>query len=570
MGLIKSSWLKNKDGEKFSPIALAQKVFMKDGMNLQQFLENDTLFSIRGHEIFAEGEEYPTSESNYYIYESSYPKTLEVKTMDQLDLLFKLATPLKKMANKEDILSEAKFIMLDEEANIWIFETPFGDILNGCHYKFVLRDTGNNYYAHATSAEIPITEDFIEYDSKVLKRTDKISYYISVTSYMGSSGYVDFKLDVFKNQEKIPSYKVDLSDYVGKNEQIGQSTTLTQTAFVFDESKNQLTETQGKVGAEVFNCYPSIYTDSEKFFTSYGFPNTAIGIFSHARGENTKAIGDMSSAEGTDTYAFGLASSAQGAETIAYGDYSCAQGKGTVAYGKGSHAQGNRGRVPDIWITGVEGSTIYSYTSSNDGMIDIHVGDIIEFNHIFSPVVSIDASSLTLELEYTLNPPKYDANDEKMENNDLTKAEAHLIRGAAYGDYSSVQGVGTTAYADYSHAQGRYNILDVEKKYAHIVGNGTSWDELSNAHTVDWDGNGWYQGNLFVGGTGKNYEGAKKLATEEYVNQAIANSGGGTGGGEGNTGSMTETSIYLTDTLTSKKYQIQVIDGKLTMTEVAE
>jgi hypothetical protein len=44
----------------------------------------------------------------------------------------------------------------------------------------------------------------------------------------------------------------------------------------------------------------------------------------------------------------------------------------------------------------------------------------------------------------------------------------------------------------------------------------------SNAHTLDWDGNAWYQGDVYVGsssGTDKD-EGSKKLATEEYVEAA--------------------------------------------------
>ena len=60
--------------------------------------------------------------------------------------------------------------------------------------------------------------------------------------------------------------------------------------------------------------------------------------------------------------------------------------------------------------------------------------------------------------------------------------------------------------------------------YAHVVGNGTSDDTRSNAHTLDWEGNAWYSGDVYVGstsGTNKD-EGSKKLATEEYVNEALS------------------------------------------------
>ena len=51
--------------------------------------------------------------------------------------------------------------------------------------------------------------------------------------------------------------------------------------------------------------------------------------------------------------------------------------------------------------------------------------------------------------------------------------------------------------------KGVYNIEDTEDKYIHIAGNGLDL-EPSNAHTLDWDGNAWYQGHIYTGGTGQN------------------------------------------------------------------
>jgi hypothetical protein len=57
-----------------------------------------------------------------------------------------------------------------------------------------------------------------------------------------------------------------------------------------------------------------------------------------------------------------------------------------------------------------------------------------------------------------------------------------------------------------------------------MVGNGSgiSTSDHSNAHTLDWNGNAWYSGDVYVGSTsGKNKdEGSKKLATEDFVNAA--------------------------------------------------
>ena len=61
--------------------------------------------------------------------------------------------------------------------------------------------------------------------------------------------------------------------------------------------------------------------------------------------------------------------------------------------------------------------------------------------------------------------------------------------------------------------QGTYNIIDNSNQYAHIVGNGTNSDKRSNAHTLDWQGNAWFAGDVYVGstsGTNKD-EGSVKL-----------------------------------------------------------
>ena len=69
----------------------------------------------------------------------------------------------------------------------------------------------------------------------------------------------------------------------------------------------------------------------------------------------------------------------------------------------------------------------------------------------------------------------------------------------ADGDCSHAEGQGTNANFDSQHVQGKYNIEDIENKYAHIIGNGNSDRERSNAHTVDWEGNAWYAGDVFNG-----------------------------------------------------------------------
>lgn len=107
-------------------------------------------------------------------------------------------------------------------------------------------------------------------------------------------------------------------------------------------------------------------------------------------------------------------------------------------------------------------------------------------------------------------------------------AHAEGAQTQASGIASHAEGMGTIASGIASHAEGQFNVEDTEYTYAHVVGNGTSGDERSNAHTLDRNGNGWFAGDVYVGSTsGTNRDdGSKKLATEEYVNNRAGGSGG--------------------------------------------
>ena len=92
----------------------------------------------------------------------------------------------------------------------------------------------------------------------------------------------------------------------------------------------------------------------------------------------------------------------------------------------------------------------------------------------------------------------------------------------ARGGNSHVEGFFTIAAGSMQHVQGRYNEVDTEGKYAHIVGNGTgiSGAKRANAHTIDWGGVGWFAGGLKVGGTGQDDEAAKDVVAVDAITAA--------------------------------------------------
>lgn len=91
----------------------------------------------------------------------------------------------------------------------------------------------------------------------------------------------------------------------------------------------------------------------------------------------------------------------------------------------------------------------------------------------------------------------------------------------ASGKNASSEGEYTLAWSDNQHVQGKHNITDSKGKYAHIVGNGTDQNNRSNAHTLDWNGNAWFAGDVIVGGKSQDDADAKVLATQEYVDQKV-------------------------------------------------
>lgn len=100
------------------------------------------------------------------------------------------------------------------------------------------------------------------------------------------------------------------------------------------------------------------------------------------------------------------------------------------------------------------------------------------------------------------------------------------------GESSFAQGELTVATGYCQAVFGYYNIEDEEAEldainrnsHAIIVGNGRYDNELgkmvpSNAHTLDWSGNGWFAGGLKVGGAGQDDEAAQEVALKSDINQ---------------------------------------------------
>lgn len=68
----------------------------------------------------------------------------------------------------------------------------------------------------------------------------------------------------------------------------------------------------------------------------------------------------------------------------------------------------------------------------------------------------------------------------------------------ATGPSSHAEGYGTEAAGKYQHVQGKHNVIDEANKFADIVGNGADILNRSNAYALDWDGNLYLKGGVYV------------------------------------------------------------------------
>ena len=219
-----------------------------------------------------------------------------------------------------------------------------------------------------------------------------------------------------------------------------------------------------------------IYEEEVKYLDSKYLENNVVAQNSISLGR----IGDIgagSSAIGMSVEASGMCSHAEGYGTIASGIGAHAEGEGTIASGMGSHAEG---------IMGVTASGRASHAEGNNTTASGEWSHAEGYGTIASAYASHAEGNNTI----------------------------------ASGESSHAEGLCTKASSDYQHVQGKCNIEDTNNKYAHIVGNGVDTDNKSNAHTLDWEGNGWFAGKLSQEGTPTE---DKDLTTKKYVDDSLSN-----------------------------------------------
>ena len=224
---------------------------------------------------------------------------------------------------------------------------------------------------------------------------------------------------------------------------------------------------------------------------------TTVGEGSFAFGNGVEASGANSFATGDHAVAKGDASFARGFYARTIGNSSTAEGTYVSAVGDYAHASGGASSK-SIKFTGGANSVIYTVSAF------IPVGSIVFTSY------SQNGLAVVLEIEQINGSWQATLDNTLDAENPITNARKNVFIGAAVGHYSHTEGSNSIALGDIQHVEGRNN--EPNGDYVHIVGNGFTSTQRSNAYALDWDGNGHYMGDVYVG-CNEDSTGGEKLIT---------------------------------------------------------
>ena len=242
-----------------------------------------------------------------------------------------------------------------------------------------------------------------------------------------------------------------------------------------------------------------------------GETTTASGRASHAEGQTSNSAGDFSHAEGQNTRASLDAAHSEGINTVASGAYSHAEGNGTTASNTNAHAEGN-------------GTTANSANGHAEGNGSIASGNAA---HAEGQLTNAAGAASHAEGNSNTTSGKYAHAEGTSNTASANSAHAEGAGTVASGSQSHAEGLMTIANHKAQHVHGAYNVADPSQAsfsnngtYVEIVGNGADANHRSNAYALDWNGNGRFNGDLYVECDDDSSNG-KKVATIDDISPIV-------------------------------------------------
>ena len=290
------------------------------------------------------------------------------------------------------------------------------------------------------------------------------------------------------------------------------------------------------------------HTEGYQCLTNSGQPGN------HAEGYQTQATGGAAHAEGAYTIASGAHSHAEGNYTTASNIQAHAEGTNTVASGQYAHAEGLGGtytRNGSTYISRAQG------TADHTEGYQCRTESNMPGNHAEGYMTAATGGGAHSEGAYTIAAgleSHAEGCDTKAENNAshaegigsyATGTASHVfgtynitdygsypvsipswVSGTSYsvGDVvlrSSYIYVCKTANSDTTFTSSNWTISDVTysqlKRYAEIAGNGYSSNTRANIRALDWAGNEYLKGDLYVNCDATSMNGIKVPKSEDAV-----------------------------------------------------
>lgn len=308
----------------------------------------------------------------------------------------------------------------------------------------------------------PIDYDSIYYIISNAANTNAITISVSPYTYnlLNTS---DFELAASKNI----TIELLTTNYVEDN----RLSTITNKADKTEVTTNLV---NGSADGSIRGINTAIEDDSYTMGVNafaIGNGTKASGKNSFASGQGVEATGSYAHAEGYATFATAAAAHAEGYDTHATARYAHAEGASTTASGNNSHAEGNS-------------TTSSGHYSHAEGNFTIAAGAYSHAEGNYAETGE-DGTYAHAEGSYTK----------------ATKTGAHAEGNytEADGAFAHTEGYYTKASSPYQHVRGKYNIIDSENIYSTIIGNGTGEGDRKNIYTLDWDGSGWFAGDISIG-----------------------------------------------------------------------
>ena len=238
-------------------------------------------------------------------------------------------------------------------------------------------------------------------------------------------------------------------------------------------------------------------------YAGYGYTNhiegsynqILIGQSSHAEGDNNEVYGDKAHVEGAYNRVGNL-SHVEGEHNAAF-NHSHAEGGYYFSTTASGYLKVGEFVITEVYTEEREDHITLYFDSSAHKTKDGYVGLPISTNtsgSLDNPGVIIIRKGSSY-YEVTLNSKT----QEYPEFNVGDTVYIYAYAAGATGRNSHVEGVGTSTISAFQHVQGKYNQIDTEDKYAHIIGGGYDNNSRRNIHTVDWSGNAIYTGKVTVG-----------------------------------------------------------------------